>query len=610
MKIKFFTERDYYYLKFFSFLYIKKYFIYLLETKRVDRDSNISIKDIKKLLYKKNKFKIVYSNEEEAISWASNQNCIDKCQKNYEYMLSNTNKYFYLGNFLATKSNLRYAYKDYLKTIKKKLNIEKTKFSTVLSLSRILNYISSSFLFYPFWLILLIIISVKVLFQNISLSINRVEKTNKNICYDMRFAKLPSKKNYEKKDGITDGFLIDKTDFFSLENSLFFDIKNTLKKNDLLKLVEENNQVELAGAKLNKIKINFISITKILINNILDFSDAFFFCPQPKEGWHFHERLEIVSFFHKVFQVELSLYNYNLHSYISFLDYDPLHHAIGYICKRKNTIFFGIAHSSLHDQAYYPSPSFVSFDHYLIVSEFHKKIHPSWKNKVTNLHCIGPWKSDFTYNYLKNDHFSKKIESIKKSLQNYFVVSLHLPPVGTFVFSEKEIKKWLNIFLELINENKKLFFILHSRRDNNLPQYYKDFLEEIQLTKRSLISNKLESGFDEFYYWPTINDLVISCGCSDTLIESWAFNIPATCYPGFGKNKNSLETFGNGICVYSKTELKNVILETINKQWPTKAIIKSLSEFGLYGNGDGQRINKMKDIILKSTIKLSVNSEK
>ena len=286
------------------------------------------------------------------------------------------------------------------------------------------------------------------------------DRIKKQICFDLRFGELPCEKNNYKKDGISDGLLLDNSKEFHINNSLFYDIKPGLAREQLVKLEKNQKNFKTIGYKVRKLKLNFFSLLKLFYSNLYSFIHIYFNFPKPKLGFTFLDQLNLVKFFTKEFEIKASLSQYSIRKYISFLDYDPVHHIIGQVCHDKKTLFFGIAHSSLHDEGYFKSPSFVSFDHYFIVSKFHSRIHPAWSNNHSMLHDIGPWKSDFIINYSNSKYFSKKIENIKKSLSKFCIISLHLPPLDTFIFNEDSIKNWLNAFLKILITNENIFFIL------------------------------------------------------------------------------------------------------------------------------------------------------
>ena len=585
-------------IKYKHIIYSYNKILYLIDTNLVDPDNYSTLKKIKSIFtqYNKNK-KIINSFDEIHLAWNANKLAIQNCKNNYFDFQSKNNNYIYIRNFLAAKRLRNESLSIYINEIKKKyfINSTSTNFANLINYS--IEFISNLRILFPVWFLILILINIKFIFINIKINLKNDKKISKEICYDLRYGELPCKKNQMKRYGASDGLFIDETQEFKKENSLYYDIKNGLTKEQLLKLEKEHEKLHIAGFKLKRIEMNILNLINIFFSNIKIFSCAFFYLPKPKKGFGLTDQVNLLKFFSNYFEIKLSLYNYSFKKYVSFLDYDPIHHVIGQVCKDKKSIFFGIAHSCLQDEGYHKSPVFLSFQHYFIVSDYHSSIHPTWKNNHSLLHKIGPWRSDFIVRYSNNEYYSLKIEKIKKLLSKFSVISLHLPPIDSFIFDDNAMEFWLNTFNKILNANNKIFFILHSRRKQKFPAYYNKIVENMKSTKRALFDYEVDNELNEYYYWANISNLTIGCGLSDVLIEAWAIGMPAACYPGFGKDLNSLEKLGNLICIYNDTEFQNLIDSFLKSEWPSKQIKINLDKAGLYGKGNGKLIDRIKYII-------------
>ena len=145
----------------------------------------------------------------------------------------------------------------------------------------------------------------------------------------------------------------------------------------------------------------------------------------------------------------------------------------------------------------------------------------------------------------------------------------------------------------------RTFFYTSFSKTSKQPDYYYEKINELKRTQRAKFDYEIDNELNESYYWTNISNLTIGCGLSDVLIESWSICKPATCYPGYGKGLNSLDNFGELICLYNYKELKNLITKFINNEWPSMETVSNLENAGLYGKGNGTIIGNIKQIIRK-----------
>ena len=67
------------------------------------------------------------------------------------------------------------------------------------------------------------------------------------------------------KDGISDGLLLDNSKEFHINNSLFYDIKPGLTREQLVELEKNQKNFKTIGYKVRKLKLNFFSLLNYFI---------------------------------------------------------------------------------------------------------------------------------------------------------------------------------------------------------------------------------------------------------------------------------------------------------------------------------------------------------
>lgn len=440
---------------------------------------------------------------------------------------------------------------------------------------------------------------MKYTIQNIALHASFIQKSYGGICVDFASYHVYKSDGSVDTTGGSDAYLVNESESFSIKNHVFLAFGWPNNKRFTLKLKNklENDGARVIGDQAGKNSIFWVDLLYCVSKNVKLWLALSIKEPGPCEGWTLNLRWLHLKYQYDRFRTQIVFNNLIPSVYLSRMDYNHLHHAIASVCKAKGINYVGICHSPSGGIEHVPSMSIISFEHYFVYSDFIvENLYPTWINNYTKLHSIGVWRTDHILKCLTSKTYQKQKEAIKRKLQKYFVVALHLPVPNSYLFSEDDVKRWMECFKEILNKNDNLYFVLFPRRLESSPQYFHDLIDTLKNTGRAELAIELEPKWKYSYPWPTVCNLVLGCSFSDAVLEAWAVKTPAASYSDIGEGRAALEKFDKLLRVYNYKDLDTLFKLTSKGKWPPSGLGDNLRKV-VTGTADGRSIERMQNLI-------------
>lgn len=223
--------------------------------------------------------------------------------------------------------------------------------------------------------------------------------------------------------------------------------------------------------------------------------------------------------------------------------------------------------------------SILSFERYYIYSDFiADKLYPTWKNNYTKLFTIGMLRTDFIYQYKFNSNYQNIKKTILGKLQGNYIVALHLPVPGSYLFREEDVIRWMHCFEKILLSNRRLYFVLFPRRPENSPLYFNKLINRLRLTGRAEVSSHLVPEWKASYPWTLVCNLVVGCTYSDTVYEAWSVGTPAVSYSDIGKGRAEFEKFDENLRLYDCQEFEKLLLNVSKGKWPPLSLTSNIQK--------------------------------
>ena len=438
-----------------------------------------------------------------------------------------------------------------------------------------------------FFLLALILCKEFIVKRNL---VKNKKTINKKVMVDFNFGI-----NFDKFDlnlplHYDDGFLFRFDKSFKLNDLVlynrFWDIKNISNKERFY----NKKNIQIVGVRNRKSSITFKGIY-----NSLKHMQKYF--------WILNKELNFISsskyhyacliFFFKSIVTFWDLDSVNVKTYLSRIDYDHNHHAIGFVCKMLGIHFASITHSPGLGFVGMPIIGILSFDshfcHAPIISE---KFYPSWKKSFTNIYSVGVWRSDITYMLKLSKDSEKKRKEILAKFDCKFITILHSPPLDTCLVDKAISEDWIDALTKIINQNPNDLFVICERHSEiNLVPIYKIWLSQILSLPNVVQHLSIFKNSTQSYNLLSISDLSMSPNYSDQFFESVANNIKAITYSTFVTDVNYIKDFFSSFIASNGSDLIKIYNRIRKNESNIDKTFKDIRQ--TLGHADGKSISRI-----------------
>ncbi len=555
------------------------------------------------LLKKKNKIKksgknveIVGALENEGVRWDSNIEAVGLLEKRYSVLINEDKELSILGKYLAQAKVIDLSFLMYRIKILSKYNVknqfQKRKIDTFQVKSNIFTYVTSGIYSFLFLFILNLILVLKTL-SKYSFTLKRREKIKATIGIDLAYCNLFDQNQKLSTGPRTDAFLLRPKSNINVDDFVFLNEGWSCNREIISNIQNNNIPIKIAGSLYDK-HLPILVFLKILYRINYKYIYESINLVRKKIPLNFQEHF-LRSFFHARKIVPYILFNsINIKTYLSRMDYSVIHHCYASVCHDLDISFHGISHSSSGSLGHVPQMSFVSFDYYYVNSiSFVEKYYKTWINKNTKLVSTGPWRSDFIEDYSEESIKNLRSKFVSDSVK--YVIGIHLPVPGTYLFNNETVSKWMKCFHKILTIHDDCYFILFSRSDlkgknsekDEPNKIFNDYIKMIEDTGRSSLSSNYTDPSDGSYIWTKVLDLIIGCTFSDSVLESWVSGTPACSYSDIGKGHAYLDSIDENLRLYDCKSIDKLLWLLKGMDWPPKSTENNLRTlFGsqYYGN--------------------------
>lgn len=547
-----------------------------------------------------NKVELVDPIENNAISWKANEQSVEIANSAVASMRGNKSEAFYFGGYIAHKLQFHIAKNLYVREILKQYHDQCDCYWFIggkglqIKKKNINIHLFSSLFIIVFSMLLLPFLLLWVSRKTVHISFKKPVIHKGGFCLDLVSGPGQMNGSGLNPDLYGDTCFFESSGLFSHNNFSYLAYGWNNKDNNKWKDLLEDDGAAVFGEKVAAIEVGLLSFVRVVIKNCLVFGSNIFKRNGPDSGWTLRLHLIHLKYIIARFQAQLNFLNHRPSVYLSKLDYNYNHHAIGAVCRQLGIHFSGICHSPLGGTGYTPQMGFISFDSYFCYAPiFWKKYYDSWQNGHTKLIPIGVWRSDFPVTINQRSDFQEKRKIILQSFSTNFLVGLHLPVPNSFLFRKRDVNRWMDEFEKILYEQKDVVFILFPRRLENSPGYFFDWISQLRKTGRVSIVQDFPPEFESSYPWVSICDLIVGCSFSDVVLEALACGKPAISYSDVGQGNVQFEEFDPYFSVYSGQDLGNAIEKAKSGNWPSETVWNQLRK-NLVWAADGNSRRRIK----------------
>jgi hypothetical protein len=424
-------------------------------------------------------------------------------------------------------------------------------------------------------------------------------KRHGGICVDLCQGPGLDKEGRVSRDGrYADTFLSETEGPFRLANHIFLGFGWQPSA-----LADWQHMLALQGATVvgptaGKTPITLLELLAMVISNVQRWAVLALCVVGPVGGWCLRGRWAHFKYHLDLFRAQLSFHLARPGAYLSRLDYNHRHHALGAECSRLGIHFAGICHSPLGGMAHTPNFGIVSFDtHFTYKPLFWERFYPSWQEARADLRAIGVWRSDFTRQAEAMPGHAASSKEIRQQLGGRFVVAIHLPVPQSYLYDRAVTEKWMGVFADLVRRHRDMAFILFPRRLSEAPDYFRHLVTEMLEPGRCELADTLNPAWTQSYPWRGACDFVVGCTYSDAVLEALACGTPSVSYADVGRGIAELERFDAALSVYDGPTLERVLLLAREGHWPSQQLWLRL-RMELVGEADGHCIDRMRTVLL------------
>jgi hypothetical protein len=516
-------------------------------------------------------------------------------------MRANRGDSFFLGGYLAQRMQPSYALDMFLRMLSERLDdrcLIKNDYLEFRGFNRSLTVLFLNIgltVLLPF---LLIFESTK----RVSLALRAIAIRRGGICVDLCHGPGLDVSGRPQNNGIySDSFLVKNSGLFSLSNHLFLAHGWNKDRISMWKKEISKHGGVVFGLLSGRTRMSVLCLLNLIYQNLSIWISASINkgIPEPTGGWTL--RLRWINFKYQLdfFRAQLSFAHLKPRIYVSRLDYDYRHHALGAECYRQGTHFSGIGHSPLGGVTHTPSFSIISFSTYFAYHEiFWKKFFPALQISSADLHQVGVWRTDFIRQSEKINENTDLISMLKKKLGSRFTVGIHLPVPRSYLFDETATERWIAIFDRIVKNNTDIAFVLFPRRIHESPRAFVNKVYSLVIKGRCELAGELSSQWSQAYSFYPLLDFVVGCTYSDTVLEALACEIPALSYADVGKGLSELEEFDSSLSVYDGKSIEDAIIRAKLGRWPSVDLWTKI-ENELIMTADGRCIDRIRNVLSK-----------
>ncbi len=566
------------------------------------------------LLKEKNKksgknVEIVGAIENEGVRWDSNIEAAGLLEKRYNTLINGDKELSILGKYLAHVNVRNLSFLLYRIKILAQYNVknlsQKKKLRNFQVKSNIFTYIKSSIYSLLFFFILNIVLVLKTL-SKYSLVSTRSERIKAIIGIDLVYCNIFNQNQQILTGARSDAFLLHPKSNINLNDLVFINEGWLCNKEIITNIQNNNTPVKIAGSLYDK-QLPILVFFKILCRINYKYLYESVNLVRKKIPLNFQEQYSR-SFFHARKIVPYVLFHsINIRAYLSRMDYSEIHHCYASVCHDLDISFHGISHSSSGGIGHVPQMSFVSFDYYYVNSKsFVEKYYDTWENKHTKLISVGPWRSDFIKDCSEKSVKNLRSKFVTGSIK--YVIGIHLPVPGSYLFNNEAVSKWMRCFYRTLTIHNDCYFILFSRSDlkgnnsekNKHNKIFNDYIKMIENTGRGSLSSNHTDPSGGTYIWAKVLDLVVGCTFSDSVLESWVSGTPACSYSDIGRGRAYLDSVDTNLRLYDCKSIDKLLCSLKKLDWPSKSTENNLGTlFGsqYYGNAISTMLENIKSSI-------------
>jgi len=566
-------------------------------------DHENKLQQIKKLLFKLGlgkKLEIIKTQNHSDLAGKANAMSVDFALAEVSEMRAIRGDSYYLGGYLAHRAQPIYALEAFLRLLSERLNDRCLIKSSYLEFGQGFTMSLTVFLLNIGLTVLLPLFLIFEATKRISFVFRTEAIKRSGICVDLCHGPGLGVSGRPQNNGIySDSFFVKNSGFFSFSNHLF--LAHGWNKDQIPMWKEEINKQggSVFGVLAGRVRMSVLQLLKLIYHNLSVWVSASITRSRPTQGWTV--RLRWIHFKYQLdfFRAQVSFTHFKPSVYISRLDYDYRHHALGAECYRQHTHFAGIGHSPLGGVTHTPSFSIISFSTYFAYHEiFWKSFFPALQASLADLYQVGVWRTDFIRQSEKINENCKLISALKKKLGSRFTVGIHLPVPQSYLFDDATIERWLMIFEKIIKKHTDIAFVLFPRRIDDAPQTFVDKVRSLVIRGRCELANDLSPQWSQAYSFYPLLDFVVGCTYSDTVLEALACKIPALSYADIGKGMAELERFDPSLSVYEGDAIEDAIIGAKLGHWPSTDLwTKIMNE--LIITADGGCIDRMQHVLSK-----------
>lgn len=423
-------------------------------------------------------------------------------------------------------------------------------------------------------------------------------KLRGGICVDLCHGLGSGTEGRVSRDGhYTDTFLVEADGPFRLANHIFLGFGWQIPAIADWKCTLEAQGATVVGPTTGRTPMTPAELLAMATGNLRRWAALAWGAVTPVGGWCPSTRWAHFKYHLDLFRAQMAFHTVKPDAYLSRLDYNHRHHALGAECRRLGIHFAGICHSPLGGMAHTPTFAIVSFDTHLTYKPvFWERFYPSWQEAQADLRAVGVWRSDFIRQAEAMPGHAAAIESIRLRLADRFVVAIHLPVPQSYLYDRVTTEKWMGWFANLIRRHRDTAFILFPRRLHQAPDYFHRLIMDMLEPGRCELAEALNPAWTQSYPWGAACDFVVGCSYSDAVLEALACGIPSVSYADVGQGIAELEKFDATLSVYDGPELEHVLLLAREGRWPTQQLWQRL-QGELTGEADGHCIDRIRAVL-------------